>query len=88
MKFLADEFEQMCVTTYDVRPDRLPIARRLALEMAFFSGARAFREGLACGSMPLMEAIEIEMQEFGDTIVQRHADAGLSTGFPPTIGEA
>lgn len=88
MKFLADEFEQTCVATYGVRPNMLPIQQRLSLEMAFFAGARSFREALACGSLVLMDKVEIELQEFGDTIVQRHADAGLDTGFPPPIGRA
>ncbi len=84
--FLTDLFEETCVATYGTRPQNLPIAQRLALEMAFFAGARAFRMALAVGSMPLMGKVESEMKWFGNTIIQRHADAGLPTGFPKTLG--
>ena len=86
--FLTDLFEETCVATYDTRPQNLPIAQRLALEMAFFAGARAFREALTIESMPLMDKVEAELQWFVDTIIQRHADAGLPTGFPQTLGSA
>ena len=88
MKFLNDEFEKMCQATYGGNADSLPIEHRLAVEMAFYGGARAYREGLAKGSWNVMDAIEVELTEFGETIVQRHADAGLPTGFPETRGSA
>lgn len=79
--FFKGRFASFLAAQYGVAsPEELPAQQRLAIEDAYYAGASTgFFHGVGCEDNEMLEA-NAELRGFGETIVQRYADAGLPLG--------